>query len=113
MKLKKNPLKSFRYSLIKKKLPYLLPPISVFITPSISQGAESLPWDSALTTLSDSLENTFLRVATVAAIIIFGLILAFSEENHGVFRRAIKVIFGLSIACSAASFGLSFFGFNG
>lgn len=89
--------------------------VSTFIfnaIPKTSYAATGMPWDTPLSVILTSLQSDFLKFCTIASIIIFGVILAFSEDN-GIFRRAIKIIFGLSIACSAASFGLSFFGFSG
>lgn len=85
-------------------LPYLLP--------KTAYAATGMPWDKPLSVILTSLQSDFLKFCTIASIIVFGVILAFSEDNS-IFRRAIKTIFGLSIACSAASFGLSFFGFSG
>jgi type IV secretion system protein VirB2 len=48
----------------------------------------------------------------VLAVILFGLGLAFSEGG-GVLRSGLGILFGLSIAFSASSFFVAFFGFAG
>jgi len=71
-----------------------------------------MPWESPLDQLLNSITGPWLKFGTVAAIVMVGLFLAFSETG-GVFRRAMFVVFGLSLACAATSWGLTFFGFAG
>ncbi|MEN6488168.1 MAG: TrbC/VirB2 family protein, partial [Smithella sp.] len=52
------------------------------------------------------------KIAGVIAICITGLALAFGEGG-GLMRKILGIVFGLSIAFSASSFGLSFFGYGG
>jgi len=71
-----------------------------------------MPWEQPMDQILTSITGPWLRFGTVAAIVMVGLFLAFSETG-GVFRRALFVVLGLSLACAATSWGLSFFGFSG
>ncbi len=83
------------------------------LIPALAIGGESgLPWETPLETILDSITGPFLKFSCVVSIIITGLLLAFGELQ-GMLRRIIQVVLGLSIACSASSFGLEFFGFAG
>lgn len=71
-------------------------------------GSSSLPWEGPIDRIVDSLTGPVARGAAVISIVVTGLTLAFGEGG-GFFRRAVTVVFGLSIALTAASFGVSFF----
>jgi type IV secretory pathway VirB2 component (pilin) len=71
-----------------------------------------LPWEGPLQRILDSISGPVAKVAGVLAIVLTGLGLAFGEGG-GLMRKALGIVFGLSIAFSASSFGLSFFGFGG
>ncbi len=71
-----------------------------------------MPWEAPLTTLLNSLTGPVARIAGVAAVVLTGLGIAFSEGGSGM-RKLITVFFGLSIAFSAAAFFLPLFGFAG
>lgn len=71
-----------------------------------------LPWESRLQELLASLTGPVAQVLGTAAIVFVGLGLAFSEGG-GIMRRALWVVFGLSIAFAAATWGLTFLGFGG
>jgi len=92
--------------------------ISILLTvlvliPVLSFAGESgLPWETPLQTILDSITGPFLKFSCIVAVIITGLLLAFGELS-GMLRRIIQVVLGLSIACSASSFGLEFFNFAG
>ncbi len=68
-----------------------------------------MPWEGPLEQILTSLSGPVARVIGVAAIIITGLAIAFGEGGGGM-RRMLWVVFGLTIAFSATSFFLSFFG---
>nr|WP_295742469.1 TrbC/VirB2 family protein [uncultured Acidocella sp.] len=72
----------------------------------------SMPWETPLEDILESVEGPVAKIIAVMIIIVTGLSLAFGETSGG-FRRLIQIVFGLSIAFSASSFFLSFFGFGG
>lgn len=71
-----------------------------------------MPWEGPLTTILESITGPVAKIAGVVAICITGLALAFGEGG-GLMRKILGIVFGLSIAFSASSFGLSFFGYGG
>lgn len=71
-----------------------------------------LPWESRLEALLASLTGPVAQVLGTAAIVIVGLGLAFSEGG-GLMRKILWVVLGLSVAFSAATWGLPFLGFGG
>lgn len=71
-----------------------------------------MPWESPLNQALDSLTGPVSRVFGAVAFIVLGFGLAFSEGG-GVMKKALLVLFGLSIAFNAVSWGLSFMGFSG
>ena len=71
-----------------------------------------MPWEAPLTTLLNSLTGPVARIAGVAAVVIAGLGIAFSEGGSGM-RKLVTIFFGLSIAFSATTFFLPLFGFAG
>ncbi|HTI00683.1 MAG TPA: TrbC/VirB2 family protein [Acidisoma sp.] len=72
----------------------------------------NMPWETPLEDILESVEGPVAKIIAVMIIIVTGLSLAFGETSGG-FRRLIQIVFGLSIAFSASSFFLSFFGFGG
>ena len=80
------------------------------LTPLNALAAGSgMPWEGPLDQLLTSLSGPVARVVGVAAIIITGLGIAFGEGGGGM-RKILWIVFGLTIAFSATSFFLSFFG---
>ena len=72
----------------------------------------SMPWESPLNSILQSIEGPVAKIVAVIIIITTGLSLAFGETAGG-FRRLVQIVFGLSIAFAASSFFLSFFSFAG
>lgn len=70
----------------------------------------AMPWDSRLTQILTSITGPVARVGGAIAIVIAGLGMAFSPGG-GMMRTILGIVFGLSIAFSAVSFGIGFFGF--
>lgn len=68
-----------------------------------------MPWEGPLEQILNSLAGPVARAIGVAAIIVTGLGIAFGEGGGGM-RKMLWVVFGLTIAFSATSFFLSFFG---
>ena len=71
-----------------------------------------MPWDSKLETIAESVTGPVAKAIGVLAIALTGLGVAFSEGGSWV-RKGLSVIFGLTIAFTASSFGMSFFGYTG
>jgi type IV secretion system protein VirB2 len=71
-----------------------------------------MPWETPLQSFLDSLTGPVAKIAGVAAVVITGLGIAFSEGGSGM-RKLITVAFGLCIAFSATTFFLPLFGFAG
>jgi len=71
-----------------------------------------MPWEAPLTTLLNSLTGPVAKVAGVAAVVLCGLGMAFSEGGSGM-RKLLTIFFGLTIAFAAATFFLPLFGFAG
>ena len=100
-----------------------LPELRKFAVVSINMGAAlaagaaqaagtGMPWEQPLQQVLDSVQGPVAKIVAVMIIIVTGLTLAFGETAGG-FRRLIQIVFGLSIAVSAASFFLSLFSFGG
>ena len=68
-----------------------------------------MPWEGPLDQILNSLAGPVARAIGVAAIVVTGLSIAFGEGGGGM-RKMLWVVFGLTIAFSATSFFLSFFG---
>lgn len=85
--------------------------VALATAPAHASGS-SMPWESPLQSILESIEGPVAKIVAVIIIIVTGLTLAFGESSGG-FRRLIQIVFGLSIAFAASSFFLSFFSFGG
>ncbi len=75
----------------------------VLTQPSVAHAAGTgLPWERVIQMLVDSLTGPVLQGSVIASIVIFGLLLAFTNPGP-VWQRVIQIIFGLSLATGAAS----------
>ncbi|MBB4005594.1 TrbC/VirB2 family protein [Aurantimonas endophytica] len=81
-------------------------------TPAALASGSSMPWETPLQSILESIEGPVAKIVAVIIIIVTGLTLAFGDTSGG-FRRLIQIVFGLSIAFAASSFFLSFFSFGG
>ena len=79
------------------------------IAATANAAGSGMPWEGPLDQILTSLSGPVARVIGVAAIIITGLGIAFGEGGGGM-RKMLWVVFGLTIAFSATTFFLSFFG---
>lgn len=80
-----------------------------FICPELLASDSGMPWEDPLNQITDSLTGPVARSVGLIALAATGLALAMGEAG-GIFRRLVQVVFGLSIAFSAASWGMSLFG---
>lgn len=71
-----------------------------------------MPWEAPLQSFIDSLTGPVAKLAGVAAVVVAGIGIAFSEGGSGL-RKLIWVAFGLSIAFAATTFFLPLFGYGG
>src|SRR3546814_20999306 len=62
--------------------------------PAYASGS-SMPWESPLNSILESIEGPVAKILAVMVIIMTGLSLAFGETSGG-FRRLIKRVFGLA-----------------
>ena len=63
----------------------------------------AMPWDGPLNTILGSLSGTVAHVLITVAVIVTGLVFAFTEHGSGA-RRLFGVAFGGAIALGALSF---------
>jgi len=82
-----------------------------FCYPLLASMGDGMPWEGPLTKIANSLSGPVAKSAGVIAIAMTGLTLAMGESG-GFFRKLIQVVFGLAIAFSAATWGLTFMGFG-
>lgn len=68
-----------------------------------------MPWEDPLDQITESLTGPVARSVGLIALAMTGITLAMGEAG-GLFRRLVQVVFGLSIAFSAATWGMSLFG---
>ena len=84
--------------------------LSVLTVSVMATSGPSMPWDEGLGNLVDNLGSTVARLLVLAAVVISGLMWAFTEHNTGA-RRISQIVFGGAVALGAASF-LSALGFS-
>jgi type IV secretory pathway VirB2 component (pilin) len=80
-----------------------------FICPELFGSDSGMPWEDPLNQITESLTGPVARSVGLIALAVTGLTLAMGEAG-GIFRRLVQVVFGLSIAFSAATWGMSLFG---
>ena len=80
-----------------------------FICPELLASDTGMPWEDPLNQITDSLTGPVARAVGLLALAMTGLTLAMGEAG-GIFRKLVQVVFGLSIAFSATTWGMSLFG---
>jgi type IV secretory pathway VirB2 component (pilin) len=68
----------------------------------------SMPWETPLQTVQDSLAGPVAKAVGIIAIVVTGLGFAFAEGGSAM-RKGIGIVFGLAIAFTATTFISSFF----
>jgi type IV secretion system protein VirB2 len=71
-------------------------------------GGTSMPWETPLQTIADSITGPVAKAIGVIAIASTGLGFAFSEGGSAL-RKGLGIVFGLAIAFTASTFLTSFF----
>jgi type IV secretion system protein VirB2 len=84
----------------------------VFIPLNAWATSTGMPWEGPMNQILNSLTGPWLKFGSVVAIMSTGLALALGETS-GFLKKMIMLVLGLSIACAASGWGLSFFGFAG
>ena len=68
----------------------------------------SMPWETPLQTVQDSLSGPVAKAVGIIAIVVTGLGFAFAEGGSAM-RKGIGIVFGLAIAFTATTFITTFF----
>jgi type IV secretory pathway VirB2 component (pilin) len=76
-----------------------------------TNGGQPLPWEGPLSQILASFTGPVAKALCILAIVVLGFGFAFSEG--GGLRRILGLLLGVSIAVTATSFGVTFFGFDG
>ena len=84
-------------------------PTSVFA--AAAGGGQALPWEGPLNQVLASFTGPVAKALCILSIVLIGFGFAFSEG--GGMRRVLGLLLGVSIAVTATSFGVTFFGFDG
>jgi type IV secretion system protein VirB2 len=93
--------------------PLILTASTLTLLATLAHGAGAgMPWETPLNSLLDSLTGPVAKIIGVAAVVITGLGIAFSEGGSGM-RKLVTVAFGLTIAFSATTWALPLFGYAG
>lgn len=95
-----------------RNLAQLLAALPLLLAGQAFAAATGAPWEAPLQAFLNSLTGPVAQIAGVAAVLVCGLGIAFSEGGTGL-RKLVWVAFGLSIAFAAATFFLPLFGFGG
>jgi len=75
-------------------------------------GGSGMPWEGPIQRVVQSITGPVVQAAAVIAVVLFGVGVAMSESGSSM-RRALSILFGLTIAFAASTFFLDFFGFAG
>jgi len=98
---------------IREQKAHLAGSAAYLIFGSLAHGAGAgMPWETPLNSFLNSLTGPVAKIAGVAAVVLTGLGMAFSEGGSGM-RKLVTVAFGLTIAFAATTFFLPLFGFVG
>lgn len=75
-------------------------------------GGEPMPWEGPLNRVLTSFTGPVAQALCILAVVALGFSFAFSEGGGGM-RKVLGVLLGVSIAVTATTFGVTFFGFDG
>lgn len=78
----------------------------------VAHAGAGLPWESQLDKISNSLSGPVAKAIGLIAMVLCGIGIGLSEGGGGA-RKLLVIGLGLSIAFSARTFWLSFFGSSG
>jgi type IV secretion system protein TrbC len=94
-----------------KGIAIAVPALLGLVSPAYA-ASTGAPWEAPLTKLLNSLTGPVAQIVGVAAVVVAGFGIAFSEGGGGL-RKLVWVALGLSIAFAATTFFLPLFGFGG
>ena len=86
-------------------------PHAILAASTSGSGNTALPWEGPLNQVLTSFTGPVAKALCILAIVVLGFGFAFSEG--GGLRRILGLLLGVSIAVTATSFGVTFFGFDG
>ena len=89
----------------------LATPGFVFAAGGAGGAGQALPWEGPLNQILASFTGPVAKALCILAIVVLGFGFAFSDG--GGLRRVLGLLLGVSIAVTATSFGVTFFGFDG
>lgn len=81
----------------------------LFATHALAAAGGNMPWEGPLQRILTSFQGPVAKVIGVIAIIATGLGMAFGEGGGGM-KKMLSIVFGLSIAFTAASIAVDWFG---
>lgn len=90
----------------------VLAALSALATAPAHAAGAGAPWEAPLQAFLNSLTGPVAQIVGVAAVVLCGFAIAFSEGGGGL-RKLVFVALGLSIAFAATTFFLPLFGFAG
>jgi len=107
---------SFGYRQRPLLLSFAVGAVSLFASPrnahaAAAGGGAPLPWEAPLAQVLASFTGPVAKALCILAIVVLGFGFAFSDG--GGLRRVLGLLLGVSIAVTATSFGVTFFGFDG
>jgi type IV secretory pathway VirB2 component (pilin) len=85
---------------------------SLLLLAGVAHAGAGLPWESQLDKISNSLSGPVAKAIGLIAMVLCGIGIGLSEGGGGA-RKLLVIGLGLSIAFSARTFWLSFFGSSG
>ena len=109
--MKKANWGNFKRDMLTKEVFQALAVMGFMVIWSNVAHAGDLPWEERLQKIATSLSGPVAKVVGVCSIILTGLALAFGEAG-GIVKRVLQIVFGLTIAFTASSFFLGFFGYG-
>ena len=83
--------------------------VSIWSAPVLAASSTTLPWESSLSTIVNSLTGPVAVLVSTAAVIITGFVVMFSEGGS-MMRRAAGVGLGISIVAGATTILANVFG---
>jgi len=86
--------------------------VALILSNAAHGAGAGMPWETPLNNFLTSLTGPVAKIAGVAAVVLTGLGMAFSEGGSGM-RKLVTVAFGLTIAFAATTFFLPLFGYAG
>jgi type IV secretory pathway VirB2 component (pilin) len=96
--------------------PVIAVALSLLASPRVASaaaagGGEALPWKGPLSQVLASFTGPVAKALCILAIVVLGF--GFTFSDGGGLRRVLGLLLGVSIAVTATSFGVTFFGFDG